>query len=278
VYVSGEGEGLYALDPATGDIDWSVPIPVSTVSIAAGGRIYVGQAGSETGRITALSSDGEKVWSFAVPAGRPNEVPASPAVVEETLYAVATVADSETRDRTIVYALDTETGDERWTHTIDGKSHAAPAASETTVYVTTDAGAVHAIDRADGETDWVFGNTDPIRAAPAIVGDSVIAGGVLGTVYALEADTGVERWHRSTEITNIDPTASGDVVYIGGSPLYALSVEDGDLLWEYGLSAFSYTFYSPTITDNSVYVGSCVKWEEASQYDNGVYKLSAGIE
>jgi outer membrane protein assembly factor BamB len=70
LFVCGEST-LYCLDPASGKENWRAPLGGRSLSTPAvgGRRVFVGGEGGDAG-ISAVSTDGKPLWSFAGKAGR----------------------------------------------------------------------------------------------------------------------------------------------------------------------------------------------------------------
>jgi outer membrane protein assembly factor BamB len=134
----------------------------------------------------------------------------APVVLGKTLFLGSSRTDS-------VAALDTETGNEKWTFTTDGPVRFAPVGWEDRVYFVSDDGYLYCVDAADGALLWKFrggpsdrkilGNgrlisTWPARGAPVIADGTVyFAAGIwpfMGIfLHALDARTGQVVWTNS---------------------------------------------------------------------------------
>lgn len=116
--------------------------------------------------------------------------------------------------------------------------YAAPAVSDTHVFVIDGSGLVHAIDRQRHETSWTFqteggtGNCNNV-AAPALVGDYLHVGTMAGDYYVLNQRDGsvVERIDCGEPIFSA-PAVGNDRVYFAtlGAQVYALEPA-GRVVW-----------------------------------------------
>ncbi|HQO35144.1 MAG TPA: PQQ-like beta-propeller repeat protein, partial [bacterium] len=114
-----------------------------------------------------------------------------------------------------VYALDTETGEIRWTRFTDGPVRLAPSISNGKVYVGSDDGYVYCLSAQDGELAWKF------RAGPS---DRKVLGN--GRMISL--------WPVRTNVL-----VDGGVAYFAagvfpyeGIQICALNAETGEIVWK----------------------------------------------
>lgn len=123
--VSGEERGfLVALDVATGEERWrvDVPGPARVAPVVADGRVYVGDA---SGRLSAVTTDGESVWSVAIGDGG---IDATPVVAAEKDAICATSVGR-------FACLSASTGEVTWTRDVRDVRRAGLAAADETLYV-----------------------------------------------------------------------------------------------------------------------------------------------
>ena len=150
-----------------------------------------------------------------------------------------------------------------WFHATDDVVTATPAVVDDTVYTGDWAGVVYALDRESGEERWRFQTVEhrnvyagQIVSSPAVadVGDErLVVIGAGKTMYALSAVDGTERWRHelgeagnAEEPTEIEssPVVVGDLVIVGydvhNTPGYraglrAFDVATGVLAWDVDL-------------------------------------------
>lgn len=151
----------------------------------------------------ATADDLHRVWYVETS----DAVTAAPVVVDGTLY----VGDWAGR----FYALDAETGAERWTYDIEpsptvysGQITASAAAADSDgeqVVIVNGGRTVHALAAATGEVRWTHdlgeaGDPTEIETAPLVVGDTVVVtydthnAPFPAGVVALDLDTGEQQW------------------------------------------------------------------------------------
>jgi outer membrane protein assembly factor BamB len=181
LFVCGEST-LYCLDPASGKENWRVPLGGRSLSTPAvgGRRVFVGGEGGDAG-ISAVSTDGKPLWSFAGKAA--GDWFGAPLYAEGTVY-VSTY-------RRYVYALDAATGKPRWEARLLGSALAAPAldAARGVLYVTSatfrDNPTLTALDRRTGRVLWSF-RAGYLSESPAVAGDRLYVGSTNGSFFAFD--------------------------------------------------------------------------------------------
>jgi outer membrane protein assembly factor BamB len=184
-------------------------------------------------------------------------------VVDDTLYVGCT-------DHS-VYALDAETGDERWSYATDNRVEATPAVADDTVYVGSYDMHVYAVGAETGDERWARELGGLVRGSPTVADDTVYVGvgchnlacapfaeeaGVrgVGWIYALDAASGETRWRYDVgnEVVST-PATDGETVYVGASDetLYALDATTGEPRWTYGVGDMVWS--SPALAFGTVY-------------------------
>lgn len=177
-----DGGDIVALDAASGAERWRRPLeyePTSRPAVGDNG-IFVGTEGG----LAAFARDGTSRWTF--PYTTREETPvdsywsgSAPALADRTVYLGA--PDGR------VYAIDAETGDERWAFWTWNAVSGDPVVAGDTVYVASDDTFVYALDAADGTRRWEFDTAgDPDGAGAAVVNDMLFVAAREDGLYALE--------------------------------------------------------------------------------------------
>jgi len=186
-----------------------------------------------------------------------------------------------------VYALDADTGTEKWKFKTGRDVLSSPAVSGGTVYIGSNDDYVYALDADTGAEKWKFKTDGDVRSSPAVSGGTVYIGSQDHYVYALYADTGTEKWKFKTGSAVLSsPAVSGGTVYIGSGDfyVYALDADTGMEKWKFKTGQV--VLSSPAVSGGTVYIGSCDDYVYALDadtsgdtvyigYDDYVYALDA---
>ncbi|MFI6504893.1 PQQ-binding-like beta-propeller repeat protein [Nonomuraea typhae] len=176
VYVALADGRIYALDRITGRLRWRfrADAPSFAGLVASGGDVYAGGGGAlhkldaATGRVKRtfeVGAAGTATTTLAVAGG------------------VAYLTHSGVR----MDAVDTATGELRWTYPLSGRpgwlaDAAVPAAG--TVYVQAGDGTLHAVATATGARRWILESGDAFGTAPVAAGGMVYIGSHNGNLHA----------------------------------------------------------------------------------------------
>lgn len=142
-----------------------------------------------------------------------------------------------------VYAVDAETGKERWKFEVGGAISGAPVIANGKVYIGTEGAEedFYCLDIQTGNliwkqlVSWVWGSAN-------FSDGLVYVPGVDGYVNCLDGDTGAIVWRYRTErSTCSEPLIIGDYVYFGSWDhyLYKFHKKTGEYIWKYQLSGGS---------------------------------------
>lgn len=242
---------LYALALDSGKEQWAFNLAGTFLSPAvAGNRVFVRAESGEDGYVFALEADsGLKLWQFKVPRvgssyGDFGGHVTSPVVADGLVLVGASQS---------LYALDVDTGEQRWAFDAQNPVASSAAVAGDNAYMT-DFTRLYAIDLETGTESWSFEHgTLSLFFAPIIIGDVVIITS-FDTVYALDRHSGAVVWARAVaEDEDLVPSAAaGDHVYVKTSKhLYALDRETGTLVWSYQGGDF---VSLPAVAGGQIYV------------------------
>jgi eukaryotic-like serine/threonine-protein kinase len=193
----GAGDGyLYAVDAGSGKVRWRLETAgrIRSSPAIAHGAVFVGSA---DGRFHAADlATGRERWHFdteghALESAKfgfdRRTIQSSPVIAGDLVLFGA-------RDG-FLYALDRETGRQRWRY--DYKVswiNGSPAVSDGVVYVgTSDAHFIQALDLATGTERWRFEAKGIVWSSAAVAGDAVVVGEGGGLLHVLDRATGRER-------------------------------------------------------------------------------------
>jgi len=140
-----------------------------------------------------LATDLKVLWTFSIEDG----VEATAAIAGGTVY-VGSLGG-------FLYALDLQTGKERWRYEATAEIKSSPAVSRGVVYFGDGGGVLHAVDAATGKKRWTHEVGAEITSSPNIVsvsgdagGDCVLFGSYDQSLYCLAPKDGTVRWQVET--------------------------------------------------------------------------------
>jgi len=268
----GSNDGhLYALDAESGKLKWKFQ---AAGAVASSPAVYRDTVFIEAGDAAIHAVDartGREKWTVktGVPITRDPKRMAtgkweyehsSPVIAAATLYIGS--ADGN------VYALDPESGKQKWVFKTAGRVRATPAVADGVVYAGSMDGSLYALDAASGELKWKFktaGNKyfplGEVQSTPAVGEGAVFFGARDGALYAVDAATGKLRWKAEQE--NFSWVISGPAIYKGmvivgtsdAQDIKAYDAKTGQMKWQAKSPEPANILASPTIAGNTLYIG-----------------------
>ncbi|MFC2071902.1 PQQ-binding-like beta-propeller repeat protein [Chloroflexota bacterium] len=235
VYIGSEDHKLYAVDATTGDKRWEYETGswVESSPAIVNGVVYIG---SNDGRLYALSADsGEKLWDFKTKY----PVMSSPAVADGIVYFGA--------EDYYIYALDAEQGTKLWDFKTSGYVTPSPAVANGIVYSGSWSHFFYALDSLNGRLRLHFKTYFPGVSSPVVSGQTVYFSTASGFLYAIDGNA--KTWPHEHQIKPYWIQA-----YLMGIPGVPQPPTQSGLLW--GLRVGRLATSSPTVTDNTLYIGS----------------------
>ncbi|MBK9180530.1 MAG: PQQ-binding-like beta-propeller repeat protein [Acidimicrobiales bacterium] len=266
VYVGSADRSFYAIAP-DGTLRWKVDtgeIIDSAALLDDQGRVIVG---SGDGTLYALDrDDGAVAWTFE--AAPPADTGAFIRWFEGNVAVGSDGTLFAPNDNFCTYAVDGDTGEERWCFATADQTWSLPAVDAATgrLYLGSNfplAANVFALDAATGQQLWAAQGKGSMVASPMLTspeaGGLVVLGGFDGIVRALDPATGAEAWTFGArdhiyaspaelpDGTIVQPAADGTV--------YGLDPADGTVRWTF--DALEPIRSSPAVdAAGRVYVGS----------------------
>lgn len=138
-------------------------------------------------------------------------------------------------DGSTVWALESATGAERWTQTVDATVVQPPVGSVWSVAVATDGGEILQLDTTTGKVKWRCPLGSRPTSPPAVLDAWLFAGLEDGRVVAIDATTGRIEWTRTLNGRVLSLTALPDRLLAGGTDdfYYSLNPKNGGIQWQW---------------------------------------------
>lgn len=222
-YLSFDGATLEARDARTGDLQWTYgeawapgapAVHDDTVYISGGGTVHAVPTDPEFEDDEHETKDvpiAVPRWTRSLPAWPESYHHQHSVVIDASTDLLFAVTGGESAN--VLRALDTATGTEVWSYTVDqGPITGRPAIADETAYVGTESGVV-ALDYTDGEPTQLWEHTDEstVPDAPTVTSETVYVTFQHGEIRALDRDSGTRRWATFPR----HPTATSPIVHDG---------------------------------------------------------------
>jgi len=279
-----ESGTLYALDPMTGETNWTVDFPgplMSGACVADNGLVYAGARGT----LAAHEQNGNEIYRWD---GQSNGLITSPTFADGSLF--FGLADSLYRYRARANARE-------WVTETFGRIPSAPVFEDGTVYIPSYDGTVYAYNAGNGNEEWtvdldgrvnglslrngrLYGATERNKlvqlntqgnrawsqglgsagtATPAVTEDMVYVGTRDGNLQARSVDDGFEQWRFTdpSDPVTAPPVVADGTVYFGcnDNNVYAVEAETGELEWSF-TTGNSIVNPAPVVSGGMVFIGS----------------------
>ncbi len=223
----------------------------------AGDMLYVADL-QQARAMDAIS--GETLWTFPRNPEENNQglFYATPAVSDEGQVFFAsqlTTGGFFSQRQSIVWALDAETGEERWR--FDGATGMyveGGALGDGLFVIGNGDGNVYALDRESGLLQWTFETGHRVWSTPLIVSDTVYVGSMDRSLYALDLNSGEAKWTFKTDgAFGARPALSNGTLYIGAfdDTVYAVDAETGEERWHF--QGEDWFWGGPAVHEETVY-------------------------
>jgi outer membrane protein assembly factor BamB/actin-like ATPase involved in cell morphogenesis len=238
---------------------------ISSTPQVADGRVYAATQVSD--KVVAIDAEsGELVWEFDTGGSVFGATAVDEGTVYTGSYVGAVEGQPDTDGQGAVYAIDGETGEQRWRFDVGAVVQSSPLVAEGVVYVGADDNRLYALDAATGQPVWTFATGGIVRSSPAIADGVLYVGSNDGNLYAIDPATGQETWRANVgQADYSSPTVADGVVYIGSNAgvLSAVDAATGEGVWSFPTEGT--IGCRPAVADGSVYFGS---------FDGNVYALT----
>lgn len=233
-------KGLWRRDTGDGTNEQFVKL----VPAVVGQRVYVAD---RNGSVRAYElENGKEIWHSKTGVA----ISAATGVGEGLVL----VGSSEAE----LVVLAADSGEERWRTTVSSEILSVPQVYDDVVVVQTVDGSIAGLNADTGESLWIYDRSAPVltlrgTSTPLVEGGAVLAGFANGKMAALEVATGRQLWetavaisHGRTELQRIvdldaDPVIRDGILYVVSfqGRMVAINLQDGRLLWNRDMSAYS---------------------------------------
>jgi outer membrane protein assembly factor BamB len=270
---------------ATGREIWRGPDPVVDAGVAAS-RGVAFMLGKD-GRFYALdAATGRERWKVTL-ADR-GECGSQPIVRDDTIYltasAAATPGDATRPAGFYLFALDVNTGQERWRYRAEapyerrGVCLRQPIVTADAIYAAGEH-RLYAVDRATGRDRWPpievrrveDGRERPVDVSGLVDAGATVIGMTSGFLIAFDKSSGRTVWEMAGQYSTSSPSTAvaGNVLYFQGSPnskpaaaargtLHALDLATRTILWSFSrpTAEAHWPFGTVTAVDGGLWVSS----------------------
>ena len=187
------------------------------------------------GNTIFIGSSDEGMWAFDLQTGEPiwncpiDEEIFAPAAHFDGLIFVGDI-------RGVLYALDAESGEEKWQFDTKGTIDNSPSIDVQTkrVLIGSQKGILYALESATGEKVWEYETDDQIRCCPAIADRYCFVAGCDAHLHVVALDTGEEISRIPLDSpTGTTPLLVGDFAFVGteGNEFLAVDWKQEKVLW-----------------------------------------------
>jgi outer membrane protein assembly factor BamB len=262
VYFGSNDGSVYALNAKSGKAVWQYK---------TGGRV-MGSPTIEGQYLYALSDDGNLyklermtarlVWKFDTHGGTvARDLPGPKSEAYDYQMSAAVVAGGTvyvgSADKRL-YAVEAETGRERWHFDTQGIVRSTPAVAGGLVFFGSYDHHVYAVDSQTGTLKWKLDTLEPVVSSPLVEGDTLYIGSRSSDLFALDAATGKVKWkffYWSSWVESSARLRKG-ILYVGSSDhqqMFAIDAASGKRVWNTYTDGSAWS--SPAVTDKLVYIG-----------------------
>lgn len=226
IYAPNNNGTLYVVDPATGQLLWSLPLG----NLLWGSPVTNGKLVFVTSLDHGLYAVDPASRSLAWKLDLGGSAPGAPALSSDgnTLY-VGSFAKK-------VVAVDAASGAIHWAADLQDRVWGTPALDGDSLYVADMTGNVYSLGVPNGKNAWPGLAPDgAITANPLVLANGVLIATESGNVYAYD-HTGVKLWEASIGgKIYTTPVASGSRILIApmSTDFLLAAIQDGKLLWKF---------------------------------------------
>jgi outer membrane protein assembly factor BamB len=263
VYFGSNDGNLYAVETRSGKPLWHFTTggPVMGTPTVDGRYVYVL---SDDGFLYKLGrAGGQLVWKFDTHGGKsPRDMVGSQAGGYDTETSAAAIAGDTvyvgSADKRL-YAIDAETGHERWHFDTQGIVRSTPAVSDGVVFFGSRDHYIYAVDPKTGSMRWRYDTLREVVSSPLVDRGTVYIGSRSSDLLALDAVSGKVKWKSFYWSSWVESSARirDGILYIGSSDaqqLFAIDPRTGQRIWSFDTNGSPWS--TPAVTRKQVYIGA----------------------
>ncbi|MCP3979405.1 MAG: PQQ-binding-like beta-propeller repeat protein [bacterium] len=265
IYIGSDDGCLWALEAKALSPKWKIHTGgrVRSTPAVAGGSIYFT---SDDGFLYKVSAtDGKRSWRFDLDSAGiervfPSPLPpyaydylsSSPTVAHGTVF----VGSANGK----LYAIDADTGKEKWQFKTGARIRSTPVIHQERVYVGSWDHHLYALNVEDGKQAWSFDTGGIVQSTPTVGDGRVYVGSRNPKIFALDAANGKKVWeHEHADGSWVESSGvfREGTLYIGSSDslkLFAFDGASGRVKWTYRTGGWSWG--TPSIAGETIYIGS----------------------
>lgn len=262
VYFGSNDGIIYALQAKSGKLTWQYKTGGLVVARPTldGSSLY---ALSDDGNLYKLDrKSGKLAWQFDTHGGAvAREFPSSNSTTYDYLTSAATVIDGTvyigSADKKL-YAVDAQTGREKWHFETQGIIRSTPTVANGLVYIGSYDHHVYAVDAKTGAQRWKFDTLEPIVSSPLVANGTMYIGSRSSDLFAFDAATGQVKWKYFYWSSWVESSARlrDGILYVGSSDLqqlFAIDAATGKRVWNVNTDGSAWS--TPAVTAQRVYIG-----------------------
>jgi len=141
---------------------------------------------SDGGKLNALSSAGEKVWSSEFGG----DVRSNLLVTENGLFFVSSRASDESRKTAKLHSISKDTGVTNWTVSVDSAERSYLKAFNATIVIVSTSGLVESVDGRSGAVKWTRQIVDGLAGEPAFAATRATIASTSKQIFSVSLETG----------------------------------------------------------------------------------------
>lgn len=150
-----------------------------------------------------------------------------------------------------------------WEYETGGSIQAAPVYADGTLFFGSNNNQIYAVDSQTGDERWTFPAGETVRISPVLIAGQVVAANQDGIIFALDMETGEQNWRVDAGATIWgSPTTEGELIYFGlrdidtgeGNGILVLDAESGEQVARF--PGEGVIVNTPAISDGVLYTGT----------------------